>query len=507
MVNFEGGADPEEYLTKYIGDRVTTTATVFLGVTLACAECHDHKYDPFTQKDFYRFYAFFNGIAEQGLDGNKESPAPRMKVPTAEPGRAAGRGPVRDRRGWASGSPRPRPRPTWPRPTGRRSAAIPRPTGRSWSRSRSGSTGGSTLAKQPDGSVLASGTNPDKDVYEVVAPARLANIRGFRLEALTHESLVGKGTGRADNANFVLTGFEVESATEAAPDAWSPVPIARAEADYFQADGDFRVAKAIDADPSSGWAVDGDTQARGSPGDLRDQGPVRLRRRDPGQGPPPVREPVRPPRHRPVPPGRHGRRAVRPCPSPVAAALAVEPSRRTEAQAKELRTYFRAEVWPEGRAIRKESEALKAAEAELEKSIPVTMVMAEMAKPRPTHVLMRGDFRSKGPVVEAGRPGEPAAAPARPAREPAGPGPMAGRPRPSAGRPGDGQPVLAAVFRHRDRQDGQRLRHPGGMAQPSRAARLAGHRVRRQRLGRQGDPEADRHLGRLPAGLEGRPGR
>ena len=84
MVNFEGGADPDEYLTKYVVDRVNTTAAVYLGTTLACAECHDHKYDPFTQKDFYRFYAFFNTIDEKGLDGLKESPAPRLKVPTAE---------------------------------------------------------------------------------------------------------------------------------------------------------------------------------------------------------------------------------------------------------------------------------------------------------------------------------------------------------------------------------------------------------------------------------------
>jgi mono/diheme cytochrome c family protein len=84
MVNFEGGADPAEYLTKYVVDRVTTTATVFLGSTLACAECHDHKYDPFTQRDFYQLYAYFNNVPEQGLDGQKENPKPSMKVPSPE---------------------------------------------------------------------------------------------------------------------------------------------------------------------------------------------------------------------------------------------------------------------------------------------------------------------------------------------------------------------------------------------------------------------------------------
>lgn len=87
MVNFEGGADPAEYLTKYIVDRVNTTATVWLGSTMACAECHDHKYDPFTQKDFYSLYAFFHNVPEQGLDGQKDNPKPSMKVPSPEQAR------------------------------------------------------------------------------------------------------------------------------------------------------------------------------------------------------------------------------------------------------------------------------------------------------------------------------------------------------------------------------------------------------------------------------------
>ncbi len=82
MVNFEGGADPAEYLSKYIVDRVTTTATVFLGTTLACTECHDHKYDPFTQREFYQLYAYFHNVPEQGLDGRQTNPKPSLRVPT-----------------------------------------------------------------------------------------------------------------------------------------------------------------------------------------------------------------------------------------------------------------------------------------------------------------------------------------------------------------------------------------------------------------------------------------
>jgi mono/diheme cytochrome c family protein len=84
MINFEGGAIPEEYHCAYLVDRVNTTSTVFLGLTVACAQCHDHKYDPITQKDYYRLYAFFNNVPENGLDGAKGNAAPVLKLPTRD---------------------------------------------------------------------------------------------------------------------------------------------------------------------------------------------------------------------------------------------------------------------------------------------------------------------------------------------------------------------------------------------------------------------------------------
>ncbi len=87
MTTDEGGIDPEEYLTKYQVDRVSTTAQVWLGSTLGCAECHDHKYDPLTQKEFYQFYAFFNSIPEKGLDGTRvKNSGPVLRLPTADQG-------------------------------------------------------------------------------------------------------------------------------------------------------------------------------------------------------------------------------------------------------------------------------------------------------------------------------------------------------------------------------------------------------------------------------------
>jgi len=84
MINFEGGAIPAEYHNAYLVDRVSTTNTVWLGLTMACAQCHDHKYDPLTQKEFYQFYAFFHNVPENGLDGSQGNAAPLVKVPTTE---------------------------------------------------------------------------------------------------------------------------------------------------------------------------------------------------------------------------------------------------------------------------------------------------------------------------------------------------------------------------------------------------------------------------------------
>ena len=80
----EGGAIEAEFLAKNTFDRVDTTSTVFMGVTLQCAKCHDHKYDPFTQKDYYSMVAYFNSTADTPLDGNQRNHAPVMKAPSPE---------------------------------------------------------------------------------------------------------------------------------------------------------------------------------------------------------------------------------------------------------------------------------------------------------------------------------------------------------------------------------------------------------------------------------------
>ncbi len=81
MINHEGGAIPAEYHTEYVVDRVETVSTVWMAMTMGCARCHDHKYDPIKQREFYEFYAFFNSVDELGLDGENGNAVPILQLP------------------------------------------------------------------------------------------------------------------------------------------------------------------------------------------------------------------------------------------------------------------------------------------------------------------------------------------------------------------------------------------------------------------------------------------
>jgi Protein of unknown function (DUF1553)/Protein of unknown function (DUF1549)/Concanavalin A-like lectin/glucanases superfamily/Planctomycete cytochrome C len=82
--NAEGGIVPEEYAVEYVADRVETTSTVWLGLTLGCARCHDHKFDPFSQREFYQLFAFFNNVPEKGRAVKYGNSPPLIAAPTPE---------------------------------------------------------------------------------------------------------------------------------------------------------------------------------------------------------------------------------------------------------------------------------------------------------------------------------------------------------------------------------------------------------------------------------------
>src|SRR5262249_7743331 len=80
----EGGTIDEEFRVSYVSDRVETTSTVWLGLTTACARCHDHKYDPISQKEYYQLFAYFNNVPDRGVVYNYGNEEPLIKSPTPE---------------------------------------------------------------------------------------------------------------------------------------------------------------------------------------------------------------------------------------------------------------------------------------------------------------------------------------------------------------------------------------------------------------------------------------
>lgn len=80
----EGGAIDDEFYVRYAVDRTETASTIWMGLTVGCAACHDHKFDPISQKEFYEMYAIFNNFDEKAMDGNALLPAPTLKLPTPE---------------------------------------------------------------------------------------------------------------------------------------------------------------------------------------------------------------------------------------------------------------------------------------------------------------------------------------------------------------------------------------------------------------------------------------
>ena len=213
MTNEEGGVDPEESLYEVLVDRANTTATVWLGTTLACSQCHNHKYDPFTQKDYFRLLAFFANTEYESTtfgDGTRFSEA-RLDLATAEEEKT-----------------RQRMQAEIDRLDAELKAVTPavREAQEQWEQSMRAAqtiwaplrpadahaTGGVVLKTLEDESVLASGDNAALTSYTVTANTTLQAITGLRIEALPDPSLPKGGPGRDAYGHFRLTGIQVEVA-------------------------------------------------------------------------------------------------------------------------------------------------------------------------------------------------------------------------------------------------------------------------------------------------------
>ena len=208
MINFEGGAVPEEYHAAYIIDRVNTTGTVWLGLTVGCAQCHDHKFDPIKQKEYYGLYAFFHNVPENGLDGSKGNAAPLIAAPSAEQQADLERHLGPDRR---PRSPDLRPRCEGRRrrrPSGRRRLAEVA-TWRALGVRSAVAASRATLRVGDDGTIVVDGENPAKERYDVTLAPDGKPITAIRLEVLPDDRYPNKGPGRSDNGNIVLTDVKL----------------------------------------------------------------------------------------------------------------------------------------------------------------------------------------------------------------------------------------------------------------------------------------------------------
>ena len=248
----EGGLIEEELLCNYAAERAEVTGTVWLGLTVGCARCHDHKYDPITQRDYYALFDFFHSIDEQGSNGNAAAPMPSLAVPNAatEQELSGLQAAIAElEQGLAQFAPEAAAQAMrWQQTEGDRLQAqwqVPRLL-------HSATASGSRLAQLPDGSIRATGALADEDDYELQVALPEGSIGAVRIEALRDDDC---GPGRDTHGNFVLT--DVTLHVVHADGTKTPLVRTKASADFAQRG--FAPALAIDNDPRSGWAIGAQT--------------------------------------------------------------------------------------------------------------------------------------------------------------------------------------------------------------------------------------------------------
>ncbi len=246
LTNREGGVDQEQFRVEQVVDRTNTTASVFLGLTMACAQCHDHKYDPLSQKEYFGMYAFFNTAMETDIPAvlpeeqdSYEAAAARHKAQLSELQKA-----VSDYRKVLETKLE-----EW--------EETIEPPNIQWtlvSPASMSSAGGASFKQLDDGSILVSGNNPEYDTYTLVANTGIDNIVGFRLEVLTDKNLPNTGPGRARHGNFILSEFDAAVAPPNNPNKKVPVEFESAWADFWESG--WKAEDAIDGDVATGWSID-----------------------------------------------------------------------------------------------------------------------------------------------------------------------------------------------------------------------------------------------------------
>ncbi|PYL00216.1 MAG: hypothetical protein DME19_05800, partial [Verrucomicrobia bacterium] len=290
MSTGEGGAIEDEYKCKYTFDRVETTSTIWLGLTMTCARCHTHKYDPIQHREYYGLYALFNNLDESIMDGNRPNPNPFIKLPTKE---------QTERQQWLKKH----------IDEGQAKFGLPMPEldaqqarwANQWhEKLNSGwtvavplglqSTNGAEFKVLDDHSVIVEGLKPGQDVHEATIKLDEGSIAAFRLETFPRGLLPDQESARAEDGRFELSEFEAELVTidhEGKAGEPKKLKFSRAVADSSEADKE--IGKAIDGNVESAWTIPTNTMAEphtalfvlGEPVKTKTNSEVRVRLRYP----------------------------------------------------------------------------------------------------------------------------------------------------------------------------------------------------------------------------------
>jgi hypothetical protein len=413
MINEEGGIDPEQFRMEAMFDRMDAIGKGILGLTIQCAQCHNHKYDPLKQKEYYELFAFLNSAHEANIavytpeeqmrrseifrqiheiesDLQHRNPDWQSKIAAREEKVKGGQ-------------------PEW---------LIVRPE------VDEESTGGQKYLLLDDGSFLAQGYAPTKHTVKMKVKTDVQGIMAFRLELLTDPSLPLGGPGRSIYGTAALTEFKVEAAPANEPKKNQKVKFVKATADFNPPE---KVLESIYDDKSGkkrvtgpvGYAIDGKSETAWG----TDAGPGR--RNQPRKAVFNAEKPIVHPKGTLLTfllTQDHGgwnsddnqnhnlgrfRLSVTtqpnveadPLPAGVREILAIPLDERTPAQAAKAFSYWRTTV-PEWKDANEKIEALWRQHPEGSSQL----VLEARQNPRETHILKRGDFLKPGKAVKPGVP-------------------------------------------------------------------------------------------------------
>ena len=410
-LNGEGGRIQEEWFAETVIDRVETTGLTWMALTLNCCRCHDHKYDPITQKEFYQLFAFFNSVDESGvLEVEGGNTRPVQKIPAADHEQRL----AELNRGVATAeaqlvelkSTSPTRQDAWEIAFAKQLAENPE-TWRLLKPNEVKSVGGASLTRQTDSSWLASGANPNHDEYLINGPIAPGQITGILLEAFPDASLPNQSLGRYPNGNFVLTDID---ATISAASLANPVKaaITRAVSDYDQPG--WPVQAIVDGKAtrqgknSKGWAVDGPTKRENRKAMFVFKAPVAV----PTEATITISL-----KHDAIAGHNIGRFRISTTslpgdsikldglsiPDSLRQAIRIPKSERTAVQLDEIAIHFRQFA---DAAIKQGEQSVadaRKAVTDYESSMPTVMVMQELATPRDAFLLKRGQYDLPGEKV------------------------------------------------------------------------------------------------------------